>query len=119
MVYHILNDEKFSDWVIDCFKQVNPNNNRFIIVSDTHIAQHVDEVQVEFFTKDEFYQLDVQPSDLVVFYFLHIHNIDFLLRRNVNFKTLWVGYGADYYYYLLNANSHFGSLYLPETDRIL
>lgn len=117
MIYHILNDEKFSDWVIDIFKEINPNNNRFILVSNKEESLFLDANQVEFLSADKFLNnLNPAPVDLVIFYFLHIHNIRFLLEKKKIFKTLWVGYGADYYYYLLN-KSHYGSLHLLETDK--
>lgn len=117
MIYHILNDEKFSDWVVDSFEEINPDNNRYIAVSSRKSSKYLERNQIEFLDISQFLaDINPGPSDLVIIYFLHIHNIKFLLKKKKTFKTLWVGYGADYYYYLLNKNQY-GSLRLSQTDK--
>ncbi|MDO6439164.1 TDP-N-acetylfucosamine:lipid II N-acetylfucosaminyltransferase [Cyclobacterium sp. 1_MG-2023] len=120
MIYHILNDEKFSDWVIESFKKFNGDeNHRFFLVSNSKSSKYFNDPSVKFVSKyfflNDFIPLD---HDVVIFYFLHLHNISFLLKRkNLKCKKIWIGYGADYYYYLLNSTS-FQSLYLKITQNL-
>ena len=119
LIYHVLNDEKFTDWVISSFKGMSKRNNIFLLVSNNSSSQYFDDPSVEFISKN-FFLNDFIPEneDIVIFYFLHLNNISFLLKRkNFKFKKIWIGYGADYYYYLLNERS-FHSLYLKITQNL-
>jgi hypothetical protein len=120
MVYHILNDEKFSDWVVLSFSKFNRYvNNEFFLISNNSSSKYFNEYPVKFVSK-EFFLKDFKPTpnDIVIFYFLHLHSISFLLKfKKLKCKKIWVGYGADYYYYLLNSYN-FQSLYLKNTLKI-
>ncbi|GEO19534.1 TDP-N-acetylfucosamine:lipid II N-acetylfucosaminyltransferase [Cyclobacterium qasimii] len=119
MIYHVLNNEKFTDWVINSFKRLGKGNDKFLLVSNNSSSQYFDDPSVEFISKKYFLN-DFIPKneDIVIFYFLHLNNITFLLKRkNCKFRKIWIGYGADYYYYLLNERS-FHSLYLKITQEL-
>lgn len=119
MIYHILNDEKFTDWVINKFDLVNKGKNCFILVSNSKESKNIDDSRIEIFNTREFLKL-VKPKegDFFIFYFLHLHAIQFILKnKKVNYKKAWIGYGADYYYYLLRT-PYFQSLYKPETLKL-
>lgn len=116
MTIHILNDEKFSDWVIDAFEKINPGRNVFLMVSDSCTSAYLNDPRVKFLTKKQFLE-EVIPTenDLFIFYYLHRHTIDFLVKyRKRSFKKLWIGYGSDYYYYLLRP-PYYPSLYREKT----
>lgn len=117
MIYHILNDEKFSDWVILSYNELNKeNNNEFILVSNSDTSKYLNKFDIKFVSTKYFLE-EFKPTDqdVLIFYFLHLHNILFLLKRKrLNCKKIWIGYGADYYYYLLNSRN-FQSLYLKNT----
>lgn len=120
MIYHILNDEKFSDWVIQSYSSVNKRNNQFIFISDHGKINHSFIGDFDIFPKNwlinEFIPND---NDVVIFYYLHLHSIKFLNKfSKSNFMKIWIGYGSDYYYYLLN-KFNFQSLYLNETKAIV
>ncbi|WP_154854767.1 TDP-N-acetylfucosamine:lipid II N-acetylfucosaminyltransferase [Cyclobacterium xiamenense] len=119
MIIHILNDEKFSDWVIDAFEKVNPSKNIFLMVSDSNTSGYLDDPRIEFIPKKRFLdEVIPRESDLFIFYYLHRHSIDFLVKhRKRRFKKLWIGYGSDYYYYLLRP-PYYRSLYREETEKI-
>lgn len=119
MIIHILNDEKFSDWVIDAFEKVNPSQNVFFLVSDSNTSTFLADPRVKIIPKKQFLE-EVIPreSDLFIFYYLHRHSIDFLMKyRKVKFRKLWIGYGSDYYYYLLRP-PYYPTLYQEKTLKV-
>ncbi|GAB3006303.1 hypothetical protein GCM10027284_25280 [Cyclobacterium sediminis] len=119
MIYHILNDEKFTDWVIESFNKFEVSDKqKFILVSSKKYSNYFCDKSVKIISK-EYYINDFKPNnnDLLIFYFLHLHTISFLLKiKHIKCKKIWIGYGADYYYYLLNPRS-FHSFYLKKTQK--
>ena len=115
--FHILNDEKFTDWIINSFEKMYPNQNEFFLISNNHSSTYFADSKVQFITKS-FFLNGFEPikDSVFIFYYLHTHNISFLNKwKHFNYTKIWIGYGSDYYYYLLNSNS-FHSLYLKNTS---
>ncbi|WP_339677574.1 TDP-N-acetylfucosamine:lipid II N-acetylfucosaminyltransferase [Cyclobacterium marinum] len=116
-IYHILNDEKFSDWVIQAYSSSNHRKNIFILISDNGKVNHLKNGDFSVRTRNWLInEFTPNSKDIVIFYYLHLHSIKFLNKFSESeFKKVWVGYGSDYYYYLLN-KPNFQSLYLKETN---
>jgi len=105
MVLHLALDEKFIDMAYNTFENVNPNNNKFIIVtSDKHEFTYIKKTPITKITKNKFFGKkfldDLVKYELIIIHWLDSQKMKFILKCPKNIKILWIGWGGDYYSYM-------------------
>lgn len=100
-IIHIINDEKFPDAAYTAFELAYPNQNEFIIFSKSKELTHLKLIKPRFLPTYYLYsayliQKSIQ-ADIVVFHSLHEGNLRILNALPKTIKTIWLGWGYDYY----------------------
>ena len=97
MILHIAADEKFIDTGFRIFEEVNPGQNRLIIITSEDAVRFVKNSPFEKRTRNELSTQDfseyLEGFSTIVFHSLAFWNIN--LPASV--KVLWIGFGFDYY----------------------
>lgn len=107
-ILHISEDEKFIDMGIKVFEKAYPESNKLILVSNNSEIKHVTFKSKEVLTKKKLAKSSKNSGfwtdvDTVIFHSLFIYNVT--IPKGV--KVVWVGFGFDYYDYILPNNFAF------------
>ena len=100
-IIHIISDEKFPDAAYTAFELAYPNQNEFIVFSNSKELKHLKLIKPRFLPTYYLYsafliQKSIQ-SDIVVFHSMNDISLKVLKGLPDNIKTIWLGWGFDYY----------------------
>lgn len=100
-ITHIITDDKFLDAAYTAFESVYPNQNEFIVFSKSTELKHLKLIKPRFLPTYYLYsafliQKSVQ-ADIVVFHSMNDVSLKVLKSLPNNIKTIWLGWGFDYY----------------------
>lgn len=100
-IIHIINDEKFLDAAYTAFEAAYPNKNEFIVFANSKELKHLKLIKPKFLPTYYLYsayliQKSIQ-ADIVIFHSLHEGNLRILNALPKTIKTIWLGWGYDYY----------------------
>lgn len=106
MILHIAPDEKFIDRAYRAFEKVNPNKNVFLITSNDKELTFTKDInckRISYLTllKKEFID-NLKNYDFVVLHWLDDWKMRLVLKANKSVKFLWIGWGGDYYDYIID-----------------
>lgn len=100
-IIHIIRDEKFPDAAHSVFESAFPNQNEFIIFSNSTELKFVKRIVPTFYNPLYLYSKQlirkVCQADVVVFHGLDRNALRILKALSGNTKTIWLGWGYDYY----------------------
>lgn len=100
-IIHIIRDEKFPDAAHSVFEPAFPNQNEFIIFSNSTELKFVKRIVPTFYNPLYLYSKQlirkVCQADVVVFHGLDRNALRILKALSGNTKTIWLGWGYDYY----------------------
>lgn len=108
-ILHVSTDEKFIDMALKVFNDSRSSNNKLIVLSNNKNIKHIKYSQKEILTKKEFYNLTKSYNfwkkiDIVIFHSLCTYDV--YIPKNI--KTIWLGFGYDYYDLIGNKYSFLG-----------
>ena len=106
MILHIAPDEKFIDRAYKIFEKVNPGNNSFLITSNNRTLTFTKNItckRISYFTllKKDFIE-NLNNYEFVVLHWLDDWKMKLVLKADKNVKFLWIGWGGDYYSYIVD-----------------
>ncbi len=101
-IVHLAIDEKFIDRAINVFETANPNQNKFLIISDAVSLKYIkSKTNVEVIKKKQIIEkkfiTKLCKYDLIVFHSLPRNFGKLITLIPTNVKILWIGWGYDYY----------------------
>jgi hypothetical protein len=118
MILHLVPDEKFIDRAFNIFDEVSPNSNKFIVLTNKKSVKHISNKNViimkYFDTLNKNFLNSLRMYDFVVLHWLDEWKMRLILKADKNIKFLWIGWGGDYYNYILGSNKE--SLFLEKTN---
>jgi hypothetical protein len=103
MILHLVDDEKFTDDMIDLFEQVDPGNHLYILAcndipSDLKYIKKRERILLLKKHSDEYskYLSDLSVYDaLIVYSFFNVHHLDIVLHSPENVKIIWLFGGGE------------------------
>lgn len=103
-ILHIAPDEKFIDMGLNSFEALYPNCNELLLISNHKVTTHVKFEGKKLFTKAEFRKMSKHKAfwegvDVVILHSLFFYDV--IIPSGI--KVIWLGFGADYYEYILNS----------------
>jgi len=100
-IIHIFRDEKFPDAAHSVFESAFPNQNEFIIFSNSTELKFVKRIVPTFYNRLYLYSKQLIRkachADVIVFHGLDWDALRILKALPNNTKTIWLGWGYDYY----------------------
>ena len=100
-IAHIINDEKFPDAAHSAFEAVFPCQNVFIIFSNQKSLKFIKRISPKiyspFYLYSRFFIQKITHADIVVFHGMDRNKLRILRALPKNTKTIWLGWGYDYY----------------------
>lgn len=117
-IIHIVSDEKFIDMAYREFEYEAPGKNIFIIPSKPHLLKYIKHANITFLDNNEIkLLLSSEHCCAIIFHSLGYHYSHILKWIPAGKKTIWLGWGYDYYTSLLSTKYPYGLL-LSETQQI-
>lgn len=104
MILHIVIDDKFIDTGYRTFEEVNPDNNKFVLISKPNKLNYIKNIPIEFIhpkkaLSNKFLN-SLKVYDFVVLHWLDDMKMQLVLKAPKDVKFLWIGWGGDYYKYI-------------------
>lgn len=100
-IIHIVTDDKFADAAYDIFESQYPNQNEFIIFSDSDKLHYIKKIKPQFHKRiNIFFKISIKKilqADLVIFHGYNSYSSLLLRAIPRNTPTIWIGFGFDYY----------------------
>jgi len=101
MILHIVTDDKFIDMAYRIFEEVSPNNNVFLLVGKNQEFTYIKKTPIQTvsfrtFLSKRFIQSLVK-FEMVIFHSMTDNNLQLISKMPDNIKSVWIGWGADYY----------------------
>jgi len=116
LILHIVVDDKFIDIAYRIFEEVYPRQNVFIFISKSNTFKYIKKTPCQTIHPLELlsrkFIKTLQKYDMVVFHSLNYLKMQILVRADPSIKFVWMGWGWDYYRYIVN---HPDDLLLPQT----
>lgn len=116
-ILHIAPDEKFIDMGLSSFEELYPNCNELLLITNSKVAKHVVFEKKELFSKSKFRKKSREKAfwkavDVVVLHSLFFYDV--VIPNHI--KVIWLGFGFDYYDYILNSKLDYISY---KTEKVL
>lgn len=100
-IIHIIRDEKFPDAAYSAFESAFPNQNEFVIFSNTSKLRFIKRITPIFYNQFYLYSKNLIrktcQADVVVFHGLDRNALRILNALPSSTRTIWLGWGYDYY----------------------
>lgn len=101
-ILHVSRDNKFLDFAINCFEQVNATENYYLVISDEETITDIVYENIHRFSKKDAVRNVKATGFLKQFKAVIFHGISAVEQRvletvDTNIKVIWFGYGYDYY----------------------
>ena len=101
MIVHLFDDQKFVDITIKKFDNLNPEVNRYIVLSNTKKLKYVSHTKRVTILSNSIYSIDFDlifnKCNLLVIHFLTPLKSFIIKHAPSNVKILWSAWGADFY----------------------
>jgi len=100
-ILHIVDDEKFTDTIFNTFESVNPDKNKFIIISNKKTCNYVKKTPVSIVPTRAVYLGGLKELffnyDIVVIHMMNDLKLLLISQAPKYTRFVWCGWGADYY----------------------
>lgn len=109
-ILHISTDEKFIDMALRTFEKAAPGHNKLIILSRNKEIKYIKYKNARILSKSEFSKLTKSHlfwSDIDIIIFHSLCTFNAYIPYNI--KTIWIGFGFDYYDLISSKNTFLGN----------
>lgn len=100
-IIHIIPDSPFTDMLHRIFELTHPGKNEYLIIHDSRRFKYIKEFEPKVVSKysllSKQYIKNVFKADIIVFHSLNSWNLRILDSLPSHIKTIWIGWGFDYY----------------------
>lgn len=100
-ITHIIYDDKFPDAAYTAFEKAYPNQNEFILFTNSKKLNYIKlfrpKTLPSYYLYSSYLLRQSIKADIVIFHTLNDNNLRVLNALPKSIKTIWLGWGYDYY----------------------